>query len=709
MNAVTTEIPALAHDAGVPPAPPEAHRTADDLRDIPLKRLVASPYNVRRVPPTGIKELALNIWKVGLLQNLIVHPMKVGTRKAQTFGAAAGERRRLALVYLLEHDYIPADHPVRCRVVPVEDAVLLSATENEMREPMHPADACDAYRILVESGRSIEEIADLYGVHPKTVQRRLKLARVSPKLVDLFRTGEIKLDQMQALALSDSHDEQEAAWFEAEPYNRDAHAIRRRFVRDEQSFVSNRVAKFVGVEAFEAAGGTVRRDLFSAAEDAWYRDHALMLRLATEQLEALGASVLAEGWAWVKAMPERDHATRSQFRPVLPRRTEPSDEVAKELAAIDQRLVEIAGQWEADDMDDEAAERLELEEGALTTRRDEIEGSLLVYHPDDMALAGAILSLDADGEPVIERGLVAREPVGAATSESDEGGDDDDDDSSDGQPARVAAPHAKPAKGPHSERLTLRLNAHRTAAVAAALAQQPHVALAALVHRLLAGEYGHSTEGSALDVTFREQSHNLTKHAPELDDDLAFTMRREQRGVWGAVIPNDSDALLRWLIEQTDERLLLILAQYVAETVDSVRPDERPHAINALIPALGLNLADAWQPTKAGYFDHVSKDRIVDVVSAAVSPSDAMRVAKLKKGDAATEAERLIAGRGWLPEHFANAEVARVKLWDVPEQVSHAEASAEEAEPDAPALVASADGGRDDAAVAEGEGMPPRD
>jgi ParB family chromosome partitioning protein len=383
--------------------------------------------------------------------------------------------------------------------------------------------------------------------------------------------------------------------------------------------------------------------------------------------------------------------------------------VAKELAAIDQRLAEIAAQWEADDMDDEAAERLELEEGALSMRQDDIEGSLLVYHPDDMAQAGALLSLDANGEPVIERGLVAREPVAAATTESGENGDDDDDDSSEGQPARVAAPVAKPAKGPHSERLTLRLNAHRTAAVAAALAQQPHVALAALVHRLLAGEYCHSTEGSALDVTFRDHSHTLTKHAPELDDDLAFTMRREQRRVWGGVIPNDSDALLRWLIEQTDERLLLILAQYVAASVDSVRPDERPHAINALVPALGLNLADAWQPTKAGYFDHVSKDRIVDVVSAAVSPSDAMRVAKLKKGDAATEAERLIAGRGWLPEHFAKAEAVRMKLWDVPAKASHADESAEEAEADEPALVVSADDVRDDASVAEGEGMPPRD
>ncbi|MEX3629518.1 MAG: ParB/RepB/Spo0J family partition protein [Burkholderia sp.] len=662
MNAVTTEIPALAHNAGVPPAPPEAHQTADDdMRDIPIKRLVASPYNVRRVPPTGIKELALNILQVGLLQNLIVHPMKIGAKKAQTFGAAAGERRRLALAYLFENGHISGDYPVRCRVVPLEDAVVLSATENEMREPMHPADACDAYLILIGSGRSIEEIAALYGVHPKSVQRRLKLARVSPKLVELFRAGEIKLEQMQALALSDSHAEQESAWFDADRYSRDAQTIRRRFVRDEQSFASNRVAKFVGVEAFEAAGGTVRRDLFSATDDAWYRDHALMVCLATEQLEAIGVAVQAEGWAWVKAMPERDPVARSHFVPVMARRAEPSEEAATELAAIEKRLSEITEQMEAAETYDEAYEQLETEEGALNTRQDEIEESLLYYHPDDMARAGVLISLDPDGEPAIERGLVERDPVGTAATE----GDDDGDDPSNGHSARVTATEPKPAKGSHSEKLTLRLNARRTAAIAAALEQNPHVAVAALVHRLMVGEYGHTDEGSALDITFRDQYHNLTKHAPELDD-LEFRTRRQQRRVWGGLIPNDSASLLTWLIEQTDERLMLILAQYVATTVDGVTPDERPHAINALIPALGLNLAEAWEPTKASYFDHVSKQRIADVVTMAVSPSEGMRVAKLKKGDAATEAERLVAGRGWLPEHFVQAEVANAKLWDCP-------------------------------------------
>ncbi|WP_425125590.1 ParB/Srx family N-terminal domain-containing protein [Burkholderia gladioli] len=155
MNAVITEIPALAHDAGVPPAPPEAHQQADDFRLIPLKRIVASPFNVRRKQPTGIEALADNIWHTGgLLQNLVVHPMKVGAKRAQTFGVAAGERRRRALALLAERGDLPADYPVRCLVITAEDAVLFSATENEMREPMHPADQFDAYPCRVRHGQA---------------------------------------------------------------------------------------------------------------------------------------------------------------------------------------------------------------------------------------------------------------------------------------------------------------------------------------------------------------------------------------------------------------------------------------------------------------------------------------------------------------------------------------------------------------------------
>ncbi|RQQ78890.1 ParB/RepB/Spo0J family partition protein [Burkholderia stagnalis] len=673
MNAVTTEILALAHDAGVPPAPPEAHRQAADVRDLPLKRLVASPYNVRRVPRTGIKELALNIWHTGgLLQNLVVHAMKVGPKKAQTFGVAAGERRRLALVYLLEHGYIPADYPVRCLVVPVADAVLLSATENEMREPMHPADACDAYRVLVDAGRAVAEVAEIYGVSVQTVHRRLKLARVSPTLVELFRDDQIGADQMMALALSDSHDEQERAWFDAQPHDRHAQAIRRKLIAGERDFLNNRVALYVGIDAFEAAGGSVRRDLFSDDGSAWYSDQALMERVALEQLGVVAAEVLNEGWGWVEPVLTFDYHARCRFVQIAPTSVPPTDEQQQELDEIDARVVVIAEQQEAPDVDEETYDRLCNEETTLSLRYAAIEDSLAVYTPLQKAGAGAIVTIEQDGTLTVMRGWVkkpeATNPV-VDNSSDDSDATDDSNDTADGSPGAteggISPAPAPKEDSPHSAALTRRLNARRTAAVGMALARQPHVALAALVHRFLVSEYAAGSAASALDIQWHDKADTIERAAPELADDLAYRLHSEQRSGWSGVIPADSAALFGWCVEQTDERLMLILAQYVAASLDSVTIDERPHAINSLIPALGLNMADEWKPTRASYFDHVPKARIADVVAAAVSHAEGMRIAKLKKADAAAEAERLMAGRGWLPEHLAQAEVRTSNLWQL--------------------------------------------
>ncbi|WP_081058760.1 ParB/RepB/Spo0J family partition protein [Burkholderia cepacia] len=667
MNAVTTEIPALAHDAGVPPAPPEAHRQADEFRLIPLKRLVDSPYNIRRKEPTDIEALATNIRHTGgLLQNLVVHAMKVGPKKAQTYGVAAGKRRRRALNLLVEQGHFPPDYEVQCRVIPITDAVLMSVAENGMREPDHPADACDAYRVLVDAGRTVGEVAEIYGISEQTVQRRLKLARVSPKLVELFRDDQIGADQMMALALSDSHDEQERAWFDAQPHDRHASAIRRKLVAGERDFQNSRIALYVGIDAFEAAGGVVRRDLFSDTGTAWYSDQALMERVALEQLGTIAAEVLNEGWEWVEPMITIDYNVRTQFAKIAPTAIPPTDEQQQEMHAIDARVAAIADQQAEADTDEETYERLCEEETALSERYAVIEESLSAYTPEQMAGAGVIVTIEQGGILSVLRGWVKKpDATGAVASHSD---DDSDDESGDGDGNTVRGPASAPApmeKGPHSATLTQRLNARRTAAVGMALARQPHVALAALVHRFLVSEYAAGSDASAVAIQWHDKTGTVERGASELADDLAYRLHDEQRLVWAGVIPDDSAALLNWCVEQTDERLLLILAQYVAASLDSVTVSEQPHAINSLIPALGLNMADEWKPTRASYFDHVSKARIVDVVAAAVSPADGMRLAKLKKADAAAEAERLTAGTGWLPEHLAHAEVRTDTLWQL--------------------------------------------
>ncbi len=48
------------------------------------------------------------------------------------------------------------------------------------------------------------------------------------------------------------------------------------------------------------------------------------------------------------------------------------------------------------------------------------------------------------------------------------------------------------------------------------------------------------------------------------------------------------------------------------------------------------------------YFAHVSKAKAIEAVQV-FAPEHAARLAKLKKNDLASEAERLAVGSGWLP------------------------------------------------------------
>ena len=66
----------------------------------------------------------------------------------------------------------------------------------------------------------------------------------------------------------------------------------------------DRRAVFVGLAAYEAAGGTLTRDLFSAGEDAYLDDPALLDRLFEDRLAAEADARRAAGWRWVEALPE---------------------------------------------------------------------------------------------------------------------------------------------------------------------------------------------------------------------------------------------------------------------------------------------------------------------------------------------------------------------------------------------------------------------
>jgi ParB family chromosome partitioning protein len=165
------------------------------IQIIPLNHLVPSTANVRKTRASlGIDELAASIAAHGLLQNLQVRPSAKGR-----FEVVAGGRRLAALKVLAKHKQIAKDFKVPCHVLDTEDAHEISLAENVVRLAMHPADQFAAFQGLLDQGKGVEDIAARFGVSVAVVRQRLKLAAVSPRLIEVYREDEMNLDQLHGL------------------------------------------------------------------------------------------------------------------------------------------------------------------------------------------------------------------------------------------------------------------------------------------------------------------------------------------------------------------------------------------------------------------------------------------------------------------------------------------------------------------------------
>ncbi len=288
MNAITyTEARAVNAVAVIPL---EAADPTKNLILVPLSRLVLRPTgrNVRKTPRMSIPELAASIQRVGLLQNLIVIASARPGEGSEHYEVVAGGRRLAALKLLAKKHRISKEWEVPCLLVADGTARTASLTENVQREAMHPADQFEAFAALVAEGRSIEDIAADFSVTPLVVQRRLKLANVSPRLMADYRADAVSLDQLMALAITDDHAAQETAFYDAPTWQRQPSALRDRLTEREIDAYQHPLVRFVGLDTYEAAGGGVRRDLFAEGEAGVYlTDAALLERLAQDRLEGM--------------------------------------------------------------------------------------------------------------------------------------------------------------------------------------------------------------------------------------------------------------------------------------------------------------------------------------------------------------------------------------------------------------------------------------
>ena len=112
------------------------------------------------------------------------------------------------------------------------------------------------------------------------------------------------LDQLMAFTVSGDHERQEQVFERLKAsYSKEPYAIRR-MLTEGAVRASDKRARFIGLEAYEEAGGVILHDLFQGDDGGWLQDVALVDRLVAARLEREAEAVRTEGWKWIEVGPD---------------------------------------------------------------------------------------------------------------------------------------------------------------------------------------------------------------------------------------------------------------------------------------------------------------------------------------------------------------------------------------------------------------------
>lgn len=654
--------------------------TLNASRDIPFNKLMLSQSNVRRIKRgETIEDLAASIARRGLLQSLNVRQVLDGEgNETGMFEVPAGGRRYRALELLVKQKRMIKTEPVPCVVTDAHSAIPIeedSLAENFQREDLHPLDIFRAFQTLHDQGASHEEIAARFFVPATFVQQRLRLAKVSPKLHEVYEQDAMKLDQLMAFTVTDDHARQEQVWEALEnSWSKEPQQIRR-LLTETTVRATDRRALFVGVEAYVAAAGVVLRDLFESDNGGWLQDPALLDRLVRDKLKSIADEIAAEGWKWIVVDVDLPYGHNHGLRALAGTPVDLTDAERAEREALRAEYDRLEAEYgESDELPDEVDRRL----GQIETALEAFESRPMNYDRAEIGRAGAFISIDRDGDLVVDRGYVrpedeAMQAVDDAAAEPD--GATENEESRDDPSVRratitIGAQTSEPdeddgdAIKPLPERLVIELTAHRTLALRNAVAENQHVAITALLHRLVLDTFGHRSATGCLEA-FVRHVHLPTQDA-ELKDSPAAKAIDERHEAWKGDIPlGDDETLWAWLDGLDEASRQALLAHCVSYGINALfeRPnpygsgvsqhglDQRLREADRLSRATGLDMVDAgWRPAVDNYLGRVTKSRILEAVREGAGEQAAQLIDHLKKADMAKEAERLLADSGWLPE-----------------------------------------------------------
>jgi ParB/RepB/Spo0J family partition protein len=252
------------------------------MQTVALSSLEPGRSNPRKaMDRSALEGLAASIRNDGLLQNLVVRPVK---GKGQHYRIVSGERRYRALKLLQERGDLDGDF-----AVPVEirsslsnyDSLRIATVENLQRQNLTPLEETAALTKLIHKGTTLDDVAAQTGLSHTTIKRRLALNGLCEEAKAALALGILKLSQAEAMTLGGDEDQRAMI----EQIERGDGEYSAAYIKE--TFIDERPAVALAIFPLEQYGGTITTDLFAEDESSYFDDEEEFFRLQKEALAQL--------------------------------------------------------------------------------------------------------------------------------------------------------------------------------------------------------------------------------------------------------------------------------------------------------------------------------------------------------------------------------------------------------------------------------------
>ena len=607
--------------------------TATEAR-FPLANLALSPLNPRQeVPQAEVEELAESIWEAGLIQSIAGIIGKDGLTEI-----VAGGRRLRALKFLAEkHSDLATIRPELANplvmLAPDEaTARTWAGLENIARRDLNPADEIRAYGKMEKAGSDPSTIARAFAVTEKHVYRRLALSALPVPVLDALAAGEISLSNAAAFTVCKDEALALEVLDQCRGDNWSDYHLRNALTRAAAK-TSDRRVKFIGLDAYTAAGGTVSGDLFRDEDETYLDDTKLLDRLFSEQLDAKAQTLAGAGWKWVTARVDLAHFgwTERETLGAVQLQRIPGSVPDEKIARYD----ELHDQAEAETIDAEGQAELDAMNDLLKPR----------FTDAQKAVSGVVALVDYNGRLQFVEGLVRLEDQEQAVEAGV---------LSEKEPVTQA--EEKP-KSPISNALADDLHRATTGARQHAALRDPDLLLSLLAYQLTGqmgyrAAFGLRKETVSNMPTTGEAGYALDPRLTEPGDDVSDP--------WNADLAKSFAAFRAKGTEHVMAELTRHLAGLLTGADGTLR--------DLITKEAKVDTREVWTPTAANFWTRVPGSyRLAvwrDLLDLREDHPTATTFAKMKKAEQAERLESLFTDAGFRKaQNVTKAQAARIAKW----------------------------------------------